>query len=250
MEKFEEEFRREIDGLHSPQTDMASIMRGHQRYMRHRKHYKTISMCLIAIICVASSSVAVPACVWTVNHLISNNAGWSVKGDGGYAVKSDRKSRELTNKSDSDYMPETDSSDDAYTDISEAEKAIGIDLPDIFKGSRMKCKKVRILDSDESSYQLYAVYEQSGKKVDVTIDHGDGITGDSILPYKVKKEKWVTTSDGSRILMQTGSGKNEISGAAYLDDYIISMEFENCTESDAESILEQANLSDMKNKGK
>lgn len=250
MENFGEEFKREVDGLYSPQVDMASIMRGHQRYTRHKKHYRTISMCLIAIICVIGSSVAVPAGVWTVNHLISNNAGWSVKGDGGYAVNSDKKSKELKNRSDSDYMPETDSSYEAYTDISEAEKATGIDLPDIFKGSSMKCKKVRILDSDESSYQMYAVYEHSGKKVDATIEHGDGITGDSILPYKVKKEKWVTTSDGSRILMQTGSGKNELSGAAYLDDYIISIEFENCTESDAGSILEQMNLSDMKNKGK
>ena len=205
MEKFADEFRKEVDGLDCPKVDMSVIMQGHQRYMRHKKHYKTISMCLIAAICVAGSSVAVPAGVWTVNHFIYNNKGWVAKGDGGYVVSSD-----------------------------------------IFKGSSMICKKVRITDYDEKSYQLYAVYADGGKKVDVSIDYGEGITGDTILPYKVKEEKWITTRDGSRVLMQSGSGKDEISCATYLEDYIISMDFENCTVEEAEAILEEADLSDMK----
>lgn len=246
MEKFADEFRKEVDGLDCPKVDMSVIMQGHQRYMRHKKHYKTISMCLIAAICVAGSSVAVPAGVWTVNHLISNNKGWVVKGDGGYVVSSDKKSNALESRSDNEYQPEKSSEDNAYSDIQGAVKDTGLDLPDIFKGSSMICKKVRITDYDEKSYQLYAVYADGGKKVDVSIDYGEGITGDTILPYKVKEEKWITTRDGSRVLMQSGSGKDEISCATYLEDYIISMDFENCTVEEAEAILEEADLSDMK----
>lgn len=248
MEKYTNEFKREVDGLHCPEVNMSEIMRGHQRYKRHAKHYKIISMCLIAVICAAGSSVAIPAGVWTADHLISTKTGWAVKGDGGYVVDSDKKSKEIENGSENQYIPETSNeADKVYSDIAEAEKATGLDLPDVFKDSGLNCTRVRILNSNEDSYSMFAVYIEGDRKVNVTIDYGEGITGDAILPYTVKEKKWITTRDGSRILMQSGSGQNEIDCAAYRKDYIVSMNFEDCTVDEAEAMVEEADLSDLKN---
>lgn len=47
--------------------------------------------------------------------------------------------------------------------------------------------------------------------------------------------------------MQSGSGQNEIDCAAYRKDYIVSMNFEDCTVDEAETLIKEADLSDLKN---
>lgn len=225
------------------------IMQGHQRYIRHKRHYKTISMCLISIICVAASSVAVTAGVWTVNHLVSNEKGWAVKGDGGYEIQSDDKRSKPQKEENSQYQPETSDNDNAYSDVKEAEKSTGFEIPDIFKDSSLKCEKVRILYSDEDSYQAYIVYAKGSKKVDVSISSGKGITGDTILPYDITKKKWISTRNGDKVLMEAGSGKNEINCAVYKNDYIVSLNFENFSCAEAETVIQEADLSELKVQG-
>ena len=134
-------------------------------------------------------------------------------------------------------------------DVKEAEKSTGFEIPDIFKDSSLKCEKVRILYSDEDSYQAYIVYAKGSKKVDVSISSGKGITGDTILPYDITKKKWISTRNGDKVLMEAGSGKNEINCAVYKNDYIVSLNFENFSCAEAETVIQEADLSELKVQG-